>query len=98
MHGKSGGQSTVNNSECARASQSIFKCTEIGPDAYKVGPGAYLYKAARVCSAPTHMGVCCVEIGDEMVPLKRERERKTLVTVAVYPLAYTRDHLYHLKR
>ena len=35
------------------------------------------------------MGVCCVEIGDEMVPLKRERERKKLVTVAVYPLAYT---------
>jgi len=57
-----------------------------------------IYKAARVCSAPTHMGVCCVGIGDEMVPLKRERERKTLVTVAVYPLAYTRDHLYHLKR
>ena len=22
------------------------------------------------------MGVCCVEIGDEMVPLKRDRERK----------------------
>ena len=57
-----------------------------------------IYKAARVCSAPTHMGVCCVEIGDEMVPLKRERERNKLVTVAVYPLAYTRDHLYHLKR
>ena len=37
------------------------------------------------------MGVCCVEIGDEMVPLKRERERKKLVTVAVYPLAYTSD-------
>ena len=37
------------------------------------------------------MGVCCVEIGDEMVPLKRERERKKVVTVAVYPLAYTSD-------
>ena len=40
-------------------------------------------------AVPLHMGVCCAEIGDEMVPLKRERERKKLVTVAVYPLAYT---------
>ena len=38
-------------------------------------------------AVPLHMGVCCVEIGDEMVPLKRKRERKKLVTVAVYPLA-----------
>ena len=65
--------------------------SRVGPDAYKVGPGAYLklYKAARVCSAPTHMGVCCVEIGNEMVPLKRGRERKKLVMVAVYPLLRT---------
>ena len=42
-------------------------------------------------AVPLHMGVCCVEIGDEMVPLKRERERKKVVTVAVYPLAYTSD-------
>jgi len=35
-----------------------------------------IYKAARFCSAPTHMGVCCVEIGDEMVPLKREKEKE----------------------
>ena len=85
-------------SKCARASQSFLKCTEIGPDAYQASGRVPIYLAARVCSAPTHMGVCCVEIGDEMVPLKRERERKKLVTVAVYPLAYTRDHLYHLKR
>ena len=42
-------------------------------------------------AVPLHMGVCCVEIGDEMVPLKRERERKKVVTVAVYPLVYTSD-------
>ena len=32
------------------ASQSISKCTEIGPDAYKV---------AWVCSAPTHERLLC---------------------------------------
>ena len=37
-------------------------------------------------AVPLHMGVCCVEIGDEMVPLKRERKRKKLVMVAVYLL------------
>ena len=34
-------------SKSARASQSISKCTEIGPDAYKVGP-VPIYKAAQV--------------------------------------------------
>jgi len=52
----------------------FLNVTEIGPDAYGIKSGRVpIYKAARVCSAPTHMGVCCVEIGDEMVPLKRER-------------------------
>ena len=31
------------------------KCTEIGPDAYKVGRRVPIYIAARVCSAPTHV-------------------------------------------
>ena len=31
------------------------KCTEIGPDAYKVGRRVPIYIVARVCSAPTHV-------------------------------------------
>ena len=37
----------------------FLNVTEIGPDAYGIKSGRVpIYKAARVCSAPTHMGVC----------------------------------------
>ena len=47
------------------------KCTEIGPDAYKVGRRVPIYIKRPGSAVPLHMGVCCVEISGEMGGLDR---------------------------